>query len=102
MTGVSLKTGILHSSHEIEREEETTLSGELFRDPPRWAAHRWLSSVLFSVTVSMVLTGCYWCSESVYRLSETKMPLALKELVAQQPEYFTAPHTFVIAVDGSP
>ena len=75
---------------------------EFFRNLPFRAGHRVLLKVLFGAMISMVLTGCYWCSDYVYRLSETKMPSALKELVSEQPEFFTAPHTFVIVVDGSP
>lgn len=37
-----------------------------------------------------------------YKLDDTGIKPALKELVQNQPEYFTAPYTLVILVDGSP
>ena len=47
--------------------------------------------------------ACYRAPDvRVYKLDDTGIKPALKELVQNQPKFFTAPYTLVILVDGSP
>jgi len=48
-----------------------------------------------------LICGCVWQHREIYRLSDSNLSEAVKELVRQQPEEFAGPMTFMVIVDRS-